>query len=117
MPFSVNLRRLRELEGLTQEELGVKTGCSKSAISMYERGERFPDEETLEVFADTFNVDMNVLLGKQSKSTYYFDPEVAKLAQAAASDPDTRLFLKAKRELPPEDMQVVIDMIKRLLKH
>lgn len=115
MPFSLNLRKLREQAGYTQEELAVRTGISKSAISMYERGERFPSEQILEMFADFFNVDMNMLLGKQSKSTYYLDPETARLAQEAANDPDMRLLLDAKRDLSPEDMRVIIDMAKRLL--
>jgi len=115
MAFSVNLKRLRELSNLTQEELATKAGTSKSAISMYERGERFPSEQMLETFADLFNVDMNMLLGKQEKSTYYLDPETARLAQAAANDPDMQLLLDAKRDLSPEDMKVIIDMAKRLL--
>nr|DAQ28912.1 MAG TPA: hypothetical protein [Caudoviricetes sp.] len=39
---------------------------SKSSINMYERGEREPGLELLEVFADFFNVDMNYLMGKSS---------------------------------------------------
>ena len=115
MSFSTNLKKLREMAGLTQEELANKAKISKSAVSMYERGERFPDEPTLEVFADIFNVDMNMLLGKQTGSTYYLDPETAKLAQAAANDPDMRLLLDAKRDLSPEDMKIIIDLAKRLL--
>ena len=115
MSFKTNLKRLRELAGLTQEELATKAKISKSAVSMYERGERFPDEPLLEVFADIFNVDMNMLLGKQNGSTYYLDPETARLAQAAANDPDFRLLLDAKRDLSPEDMKIIIDLAKRLL--
>ena len=36
---------------------------------MYEKGKREPDFETLELFADFFNVDMNYLLGKSDVST------------------------------------------------
>ncbi len=35
---------------------------SKSAISMYENGNREPDFETLEAIADFFNVDINLLI-------------------------------------------------------
>lgn len=115
MPFKVNLKRLREIAGMTQEELANRAKLSKSTISMYERGERFPDEPTLELFADIFNVDMNTLLGKQEGSTYYLDPETARLAQAAANDPDMHLLLDAKRDLSPEDMKMIIDLAKRLL--
>ena len=115
MTFKVNLKRLREISGMTQEELSKRADLSKSTISMYERGERFPDEPTLELFADIFNVDMNTLLGKQEGSTYYLDPETARLAQAAANDPDMRLLLDAKRDLSPEDMKIIIDLATRLL--
>ena len=73
MTFSVNLKRLREASGLTQEELATKAGTSKSAISMYERGERFPSEQLLETLADLFNVDMNMLLGKQESAQDCYD--------------------------------------------
>lgn len=115
MSFSTNLKKLREAASLTQEELATKAKISKSAVSMYERGERFPDEPTLEVLADIFNVDMNMLLGKQTGSTYYLNPETAILAKAAANDPDMRLLLDAKRDLPPEDMKMITDLAKRLL--
>ena len=49
-------------KGLTQEQLATEMGISKSAISMYETGNRKPDYEALEAFADIFNVDMNTLL-------------------------------------------------------
>lgn len=46
---------------------------------------------------------------------YYVDPETARLAQAAANDPDMKLLLDAKRDLSPEDMKMIIDLAKRLL--
>lgn len=62
--FSSALRELRETRGLTQEALADKLGVSKSAVSMYERGEREPSFEMMESIADIFNVDMNRLHGK-----------------------------------------------------
>lgn len=38
-------------------------GMTRSAIGMYETGKREPDLETLEAFADYYNVDMNTLTG------------------------------------------------------
>lgn len=66
MPFNRTLRLLREGRRLTQEQLAVAIGISKSAVSMYEQGNRQPDFETLETIADFFNVDMNLLLGCNS---------------------------------------------------
>ena len=60
--FSKTLRRLREDKGLTQTELADTLGLTRSRINNYENGLREPDFETLELFADFFNIDMNGLI-------------------------------------------------------
>lgn len=107
MPFSSNLKSLREQADLTQEELSVKTGISKSAISMYENGKRFPDEQTLELLADFFNVDMNMLLGKQSKSTYYADPATMQLAAMIKNRPELIRVARLGKNLSEDDLKQV----------
>lgn len=62
--FADMLGYLRKSSGLSQKDLAKKIGVSRSAIGMYETGEREPDFETLEAIADTFNVNMDTLLGK-----------------------------------------------------
>lgn len=62
------LSYLRQRESLTQQELADKLGITRSAIGMYETGNREPDLETLELFADFYNVDMNTLTGHSSIS-------------------------------------------------
>ena len=64
--FSDMLGYLRKRVGLSQKELAEKIGRSRSTIGMYETGEREPDFETLEAFANIFNVNMDTLLGKSS---------------------------------------------------
>lgn len=59
--FNKVLKSLRIDDGLTQRELGKELGLSGSAISMYERGEREPELEVLEVIADFFNVSIDFL--------------------------------------------------------
>lgn len=114
MAFSDSLQELRTKAHLTQEELSKRTGLSKSAIGMYEQGRRFPSEEVLELFADFFNVNMDTLLGKTKRSTYYLDPETAKLAQEVYDNPDLRILFDASRDLRPEDIKFVVDMINRM---
>lgn len=62
--FGVRLRQLRQARGWSQQALAHQLNISKSSVNMYERGEREPGLETLELIADTFNVDMDYLLGK-----------------------------------------------------
>lgn len=59
---------LRKRAGLSQQQLADALGMTRSAISMYETGKREPDLETLEIFADFFNVDMNTLTGNEKVS-------------------------------------------------
>ena len=64
MPFNEMLEKLRKERGLTQEDLAKLTGLKRSAIGMYENGKREPSIEVLEIFANFFNVSMDVLLDR-----------------------------------------------------
>ena len=55
--FPMRLKELRKEKLLSQQSLADQIGISKSSINMYERGDREPSIETLELFADLFNVD------------------------------------------------------------
>ena len=66
--FSKIFKQLRNNAKMTQQELATKIGVSRSAIGMYESGEREPDFETLETIADYFNVDMDYLLGRTERN-------------------------------------------------
>ena len=70
--FPDALKALRARKGWSQAELAQKVGKTRSAVGMWELGERQPSYEDLELIADTFNVDMNTLLGWDG---YEFDPQ------------------------------------------
>lgn len=67
--FATRLKELRELSGMTQEELGRKVNTTRQTISNYEKGKRNADYTMLEALADTFNVDIGYLLGQTDKTT------------------------------------------------
>lgn len=69
--FSDMLTYLRKREGLSQQELAERVGLTRSRIGMYETAKREPDFETLELFADFFNVNMDTLMGKATASSPY----------------------------------------------
>lgn len=56
--LGLRLRYLRKQDNMTQAELGDRLGVGKSAVCMWENGQRVPDWETLESIADYFNVPM-----------------------------------------------------------
>lgn len=77
--FRTELKALRKKNGLTQVELAEAVGLPKSSISMYESGQRKPKYETIEMFADFFNVDIALLLDSR-KPRPSFVPIVGQIA-------------------------------------
>lgn len=97
--FSDMLIYLRKRNKLSQQELADKVGVARSSIGMYETGKREPDFETLEIFADYFNVNMDTLLGKASDNN-------EKPAPIAESELDNALIKMLVSLTPSELMQV-----------
>ena len=111
-------RKIREQSGLTQQQMADKLGVSRSAIGMYENGEREPNFETLELIADTFNVDMNYLLGKKPTTEvipdrYYLDDDARDMAQFMYENPEYKVLFDASRKVKKEDIDFVKLMIDR----
>ena len=106
---------------LTMKELADRVGVSEATISRWESGEiKNMRRDAVARLSKALMINPKVLMDwneeeMQGVDPYYLDPETARLAQAAANDPDMRLLLDAKRDLPPEDMKMIIDLAKRLL--
>lgn len=60
------IREQRKKLHMTQEDLGKLINVTKVSICCYENGTRTPTLDTLKVLAETFNVDINYLLGNDS---------------------------------------------------
>lgn len=122
MKFSNILKELRTEKGLTQIELSEALGITRSRLSMYETGDREPDFETLELFADYFNVDVDYLLGRTDKTTRIISPapsgdaalgegDIAKIFEQYGTDTvEQRAALSAalnSLSLPPEKLELI----------
>ena len=114
MNFADRLKELRTIKGLYQGDIAEILGVTRQAVSQYERGEREPSLEMLEKLADYFNVDVSYLVGKENKSTYFIDPEVAEIADFLHKHPRHKTLFEASKKLTDEDVQFVIGMIERM---
>lgn len=114
--FANVLKMLRISKGYTQQGLADKLHISRSSVGMYESGEREPDFETLELIADFFNVSIDYLMGKESRSIYYLDPEAAEMAQELYERPELRVLFKASRNVSKESIEAVTKMIESMKK-
>ena len=63
MNFGNTLKRLRLDAGLTQKQLAMQIGVTKSVISFYELQERIPSPAILVKLAAVFHVSTDYLLG------------------------------------------------------
>ena len=61
--FSKRLKELREAAGLTQEQLAQKLKVSRGTISFYEKGERTPDIEFIDMLSVHFNIPVDYAIG------------------------------------------------------
>lgn len=66
--FGSRLRELRKNKNMTMKELGKKFSLAESTISGYEIGNRRPDIEMINAFADFFEVTTDYLLGRSEES-------------------------------------------------
>ncbi len=55
------IRKYREIKGLTQKELGKRVGVQHNTISSYESGTNEPEHEVLFALAETLGVTIDDL--------------------------------------------------------
>lgn len=67
-----NIKKLREENNMTQQQLADKINATQQAICKYESGKSIPSVDMLERIADYFNTSMDYVVGKsQSKDVKY----------------------------------------------
>lgn len=59
-----NIKRIRKLKGLSQEELAIKLNVVRQTVSKWENGLSVPDSSMLIALADKLDVTVNELLGE-----------------------------------------------------
>ena len=110
--YSVRIRKLRREQDLTQQQLADKLGVSKSAVSMYERGERRPNFEVADSLAAYFDCSIGYISGSSDlRGSYpraYPCPDEDNVDKKEADlDPSERQVLEAYRRASDEIKSVV----------
>ncbi|MBY7145029.1 helix-turn-helix transcriptional regulator [Virgibacillus sp. NKC19-3] len=67
--IAARLIQLREEKGLSSEELANELHFAKTIIWSYELGKKEPIQSHVNKIADYFGVDVNYLLGEETKSS------------------------------------------------
>lgn len=98
MPYTTLLSMLNGSIGGAAVESVIKI-CKALGISV----------ETLQV-SDISDSEIETISG------YYLNPETAKLAQEIHDDPELRILMDASRDLEPEDIKTIVELVKRMKK-
>ena len=108
MLISERIYKYMEEKKISQLEFAKRTGISRSRINNYENGIREPDLETMEAFADYFNVNMDTLTGRiEAKNPTTENDD-------GSSDLFTEIYNKFN-QLPDDDREYIVSLINRLL--
>ena len=67
--FAVNLRRLRHAKGLSQDDLALDAGISRSYLSQLEKGVFFVSIKVIGKLADTLKVEPDEFLKRTRRSS------------------------------------------------
>ena len=113
--FDTRLKKLRQEKGILQDTLAEDIGVTKGTVSVWERGIRKPDFDTLEKLAGYFDVTLPYLLGD---SEYINSQEIADedAAPWATEDDDEHLTTMAK-QYARLSMSRDVSSMARLLRH
>ena len=107
MSFGNNLKKIRQENEITQEELAKKINTSRSNIANYENDKNMPSIEILNKLSEIFNCSIDYLLGKSNVRN---PDELKKVPFANAGGLDTT----GLDEEDLKELQKQVDYIKKL---
>jgi transcriptional regulator with XRE-family HTH domain len=102
--------------GKNQSDLMRDLGLSSSTVSNWCTGLKLPRMGTIQMLADYFGIEKSDLLENKKSNTehYYLDDESRELAEFMHKNPNYKVLFDASRNVKPEDIQFVKEMIDRL---
>ena len=109
MIFGETLKNLREIKGMTQEQLGVILGVSRATIAGYETKNHQPDYEKLETLSRFFDVSIDYLL--TGEDSFHIERLKRPLINKKVVDTEV---IKIYKELPVETKVDVLKYLKLL---
>lgn len=71
--------------------------------------------QALNISVETIK-DLEIPDDEIDKAHYYINPETAYLAQGLHDNPELRVLMDASKDLSPEDVKIVADLVQRMKK-
>lgn len=107
MGIGQRMQRLREEDGMTQEELGEKLGVSQGTVSQWESGKRAPGGEAVKAMAELFDTTADFILG-------IVDEEIKLVPYFRDLKEDEELLMQAYAQLTGRQKRIVEELVSSL---
>lgn len=109
--------QLCQRKGVSVYQVVRATGVPASTMSDWKNGRSVPKVEKLKLLADYFGVSLDYLVtGKETDhEPYYSDPESRDIADFLFKNPQYSTLFKTVRDVPPEDLKMVQELLERLV--
>lgn len=112
------MQEIRSSAGLTYKEIAEKTGISESSITKLFGGfQANPSIDAISKIADILDCEVDDFLIRENgepSSPYYLDKKTAEMAQYLKDQPELKVLLDATKDLSPENIKFVVDLVNRL---
>lgn len=113
--FSRNLRMHLAAKGKQPVDIVNELGISFSTVSNWINGQKFPRMGKVELLAQWLGIEKSDLIeDKPEDDDYYLDPQARELARDIFSRPELRALMDAARDVQPENLRIVADLIEKL---
>ena len=107
MGIGQRMQRLREEDGMTQEELGEKLGVSQGTVSQWESGKRAPGGEAVKAMAELFDTTADFILG-------IVDEEIKLVPYFRGLKEEEELLMQAYAQLTGRQKRIVEELVSSL---
>ena len=118
--FSKRLRHYLNENNMTQVELANKLGVGTTSIYNWVSGLKTPRMDKVDAMCKIFNIRREDLLTDgnsiESGTTYYTNPETAKVAQEIFDNSDLRILFDAAKDSTPEQLNLAAEMLRQYKK-
>ena len=108
-------KQLLDANGIKTADVARATGITTAAFTQWKQGRMNFKPNKLQLIADFFNVPLTYFYPEaQSDDTYFTDPATIALAQEMSARPEMKTLFDASRNLSPEDLQIVNQLVLKL---
>ncbi len=103
--------------GYKKTDVARMSGIPYTTIDgLFKKGDENTKLSTLKKLAKLIGCSLDELTGSDNDYGYYKNPETAALAQQIHDNPDLRILMDASKDLAPEDVKFVADLVSRMKK-